>query len=101
MPIFRAPPLIAVPCMRQGRYGNDTNSKIAGGHIMADTRIQILAQGPIIIAGHADLIDDHGNTIPRQEPVALCRCGQSQAMPFCDGIEKGHMKTCARAKDIL
>ena len=68
---------------------------------MADTRIQILNQGPIIIAGHADLIDDNGKTIPRQEPLALCRCGQSKSMPFCDAIERGHMKTCSRAKDIF
>ncbi|MGI5921309.1 MAG: CDGSH iron-sulfur domain-containing protein [Syntrophomonadaceae bacterium] len=68
---------------------------------MAEARLQILNQGPIIVAGHVDLIDDHGNTIQRQEPVALCRCGKSENMPFCDGIEKGHMKTCHRAMDIL
>lgn len=68
---------------------------------MAESRLQILNQGPIIVAGHVDLIDDQGNTIPRQEPMALCRCGQSESMPFCDGIEKGHMKTCSRAKNIL
>jgi len=68
---------------------------------MSDARLQILNQGPIIVAGHVDLIDDHGNSISRQEPIALCRCGQSESMPFCDGIENGHMKTCSRARDIL
>lgn len=68
---------------------------------MAESRLQILNQGPIIVAGHVDLVDDHGNTIDRKDPTALCRCGQSDTMPFCDGIEKGHMKTCSRARDIL
>ncbi len=68
---------------------------------MSDARLQILDQGPIIVAGHVDLIDDQGNTIERRETLALCRCGLSHAMPFCDGIEKGHMKVCTRAKDIL
>lgn len=68
---------------------------------MADARLQILSQGPIIVAGHVELVDDGGNTIQRQEPMALCRCGLSESMPFCDGIEYGHMKTCVRAKDIL
>jgi CDGSH-type Zn-finger protein len=68
---------------------------------MSDTRIQILNRGPVIIAGHADLIDDDGNTINRQDPTALCRCGQSENMPFCDGISKGQMKVCKRAESIL
>lgn len=68
---------------------------------MAETRLQILNQGPIIVAGHVDLIDDRGNIIPREDPLALCRCGKSESMPFCDGIEKGHIKICSRAKDIL
>jgi CDGSH-type Zn-finger protein len=72
-----------------------------GGERMADARLQILNQGPIIVAGHVDLVDDNGNTIRRQEPVALCRCGQSESMPFCDGIDYSHMKSCSRAKDIL
>lgn len=68
---------------------------------MSDGRVQILNQGPIIVAGHIDLVDDDGNPIERQEPVALCRCGQSETMPYCDGIAKGHMKKCSRAEGIL
>lgn len=68
---------------------------------MSDGRIQILNKGPIIVAGHIDLVDDEGKTIRTQEPVALCRCGKSQSMPFCDGISEGHMKECKRAESIL
>lgn len=58
---------------------------------MPDVRVQILNKGPIIVAGHAELIDDEGNMIRREFPVALCRYGQSENMPYCDGIEKGQM----------
>ncbi|MEQ8201925.1 MAG: CDGSH iron-sulfur domain-containing protein [Syntrophomonadaceae bacterium] len=68
---------------------------------MTDARLQILDQGPIIVAGHFDLVDNQGHTIERREPLALCRCGLSQAMPFCDGIEAGHMKICKRAQEVL
>jgi hypothetical protein len=68
---------------------------------MGDARIQILNQGPIIVAGHVALVDDEGYTIEHQEPVALCRCGKSENMPYCDGISKGNMKTCSRAQGIL
>ncbi len=69
--------------------------------MLAETRIQILNKGPIIVAGHVDVVDDNGISIRRQDPVALCRCGQSNNMPFCDGISEGHMKVCKRAESIL
>ncbi len=68
---------------------------------MSDVRIQILDKGPIIVAGHAMLVDDNGQSISRPETIALCRCGQSRNMPFCDGISEGHMKICHRAENIL
>ncbi len=68
---------------------------------MAESRIQILNKGPVIVAGHVDLVDDDGRTIKRQDPTAICRCGQSETMPYCDGISKGNMKVCKRAESIL
>ncbi len=61
--------------------------------------IQILSRGPAIVAGHIHLVDDLGNTIEKDTPIALCRCGKSAAMPFCDGIAEGHMKVCSRMED--
>ncbi|KUG05443.1 hypothetical protein ASZ90_017125 [hydrocarbon metagenome] len=69
--------------------------------MVSESRVQILSKGPIIVAGHVDVVDDDGRSITRQEPMAICRCGQSQNMPFCDGISKGHMKVCTRAESIL
>ncbi|HWP97733.1 MAG TPA: CDGSH iron-sulfur domain-containing protein [Syntrophomonadaceae bacterium] len=68
---------------------------------MSEGTIQILSKGPAIVAGHIHLIDDMGNTIKSETPIALCRCGKSETMPFCDSINKGHMKTCQRAEQLL
>jgi CDGSH-type Zn-finger protein len=42
--------------------------------------------GPLLVRGDFQLIDQDGNEIdPGRETVALCRCGKSRMRPFCDG----------------
>jgi CDGSH-type Zn-finger protein len=62
-------------------------------------RIRILANGPYFVSGGVPLaeqivcVDDdgqprgwrEGRSYPVQESYALCRCGRSRQMPFCDG----------------
>ncbi|MCC7083374.1 MAG: CDGSH iron-sulfur domain-containing protein [Pirellulales bacterium] len=53
--------------------------------------IRLRPNGPLVIEGEFRLIDHEGNefTLPTHKPVvALCRCGQSQNKPFCDGTHK-------------
>lgn len=53
---------------------------------MADTKITVLDNGPLLVDGKVELKDQSGNPIPvNAETIALCRCGQSQKKPFCDG----------------
>lgn len=55
---------------------------------MADVRIQVLENGPLLVTGEIDLVDADGTPVPRpgNKPViALCRCGGSVTKPFCDG----------------
>jgi CDGSH-type Zn-finger protein len=55
---------------------------------MADVRIQVKPNGPLLIEGPIDLIGIDGQPIaidPAKKNVALCRCGRSQNKPFCDG----------------
>ena len=52
---------------------------------MSDARLQILDQGPIIVAGHVALVDNQGDTIEPRTPLALCRCGLSRTIPFWTG----------------
>jgi 3-phenylpropionate/trans-cinnamate dioxygenase ferredoxin subunit len=56
---------------------------------MADVRIRALKNGPYEVAGTVDLVDVAGAAYPGGEsPIYLCRCGQSQTKPFCDGTHK-------------
>lgn len=52
---------------------------------MADAKITVLPNGPLIVEGDAKLVDVKGNAFPSQAKIALCRCGGSAKKPFCDG----------------
>jgi CDGSH-type Zn-finger protein len=48
--------------------------------------------GPLVIKGAIRVVDHQGNEFPLpvgKDTIALCRCGQSQKKPFCDGSHKG------------
>jgi CDGSH-type Zn-finger protein len=62
----------------------------AGIRDMADVSIRTRENGPLLVTGPITLVDPDGNQfdIAGKETVALCRCGQSQNKPFCDGQHK-------------
>ena len=48
--------------------------------------IRTYPDGPILVRGDFELLDEDGRPIPAQRrTVALCRCGRSGIPPFCDG----------------
>lgn len=49
------------------------------------TDITVITNGPAIIKGKFKMADGVGNEIKSSEQIALCRCGGSKNMPFCDG----------------
>ncbi len=65
-------------------------------------RIQVMADGPYLVQGALPLqeftiiTDEQGESVqwqlsqtyPAQANYALCRCGQSNTKPFCDGSHK-------------
>jgi CDGSH-type Zn-finger protein len=52
-------------------------------------RITAYRDGPFLVRGPVELVDQDGNAIPvDRETVALCRCGKSRLRPFCDGTHK-------------
>ncbi len=58
---------------------------------MADVRIRLRDNGPLVVEGPVTIVDAEGNQfhIDANKPaIALCRCGQSQRRPFCDGTHK-------------
>lgn len=57
----------------------------------AESRVTITPypDGPLIVRGPAEIVDDHGAPIERhRRTVALCRCGVSAIKPWCDGTHK-------------
>jgi CDGSH-type Zn-finger protein len=54
---------------------------------MSDVKITVFAGGPYVVKGAIELVDGDGNVwdTAGKKSVALCRCAQSQNLPFCDG----------------
>lgn len=55
---------------------------------MSEVKIRLRDNGPFVVEGPVKLTDAEGNefTIDSSKPaIALCRCGQSEKRPFCDG----------------
>lgn len=55
---------------------------------MADVRIRPLKNGPLEVSGPVDVLDADGKPTAAEDPVYLCRCGQSANKPFCDGTHR-------------
>jgi CDGSH-type Zn-finger protein len=58
---------------------------------MAEVKIRMRPNGPFVVEGPFELVDSRGQAfaISADKPaVALCRCGDSQNKPFCDGAHK-------------
>ncbi len=56
---------------------------------MTVARVTPYRDGPYLLRGPFELIDQDGNVIAtRRATIALCRCGRSQTQPFCDGTHK-------------
>jgi len=66
---------------------------------MASTKITINNHGPIRIEGDFTIHDAEGNEygLAGRNVISLCRCGQSENKPFCDGHHKacGFESACA------
>lgn len=67
---------------------------------MNDPKIKIVKDGPYLVTGNVPLDEKiirpkgheweyrQGKTYPPMQSYALCRCGKSSTMPFCDGHHK-------------
>ncbi len=49
------------------------------------TKIQIIHNGPALLSGNFTITDINGRKLAKANNIALCRCGKSSSMPFCDG----------------
>ena len=56
---------------------------------MAQITIRPLRNGPYEVSGRPAIVDFEGAAYTVDEdPIYLCRCGQSASKPFCDGMHK-------------
>ena len=56
-------------------------------------KVTVLKNGPLRVEGEdIQLLDPQGNPygLGGRTVVSLCRCGQSQNKPFCDGSHNHH-----------
>jgi uncharacterized Fe-S cluster protein YjdI len=47
--------------------------------------INIIKDGPYKVSGECRLVNEDGDNLETGNVFALCRCGNSRKMPFCDG----------------
>jgi len=53
-------------------------------------QVKIMKNGPYVIQGSFKVYTENGQIYKTGRFTSLCRCGQSNTMPFCDGM---HRKT--------
>jgi uncharacterized Fe-S cluster protein YjdI len=53
----------------------------------ADVQITPVPNGPYFVRGAFDIVDPDGS-VRRETRVALCRCGQSKHLPYCDNTHR-------------
>lgn len=50
-----------------------------------ENEVVIDPDGPLLVQGDVELLTNDRKPIAKETRVALCRCGQSQIKPYCDG----------------
>lgn len=58
--------------------------------ISGETRIEALANGPLLIYGNLQVRDARGQEMKKSNVTAFCRCGKSGNKPYCDGSHVKH-----------
>lgn len=68
-----------------GAVGETGEVAIEGG---GELHITPVKNGPILLKGNVTIVSSSGRESWRGNKVALCRCGDSNNKPFCDGTHK-------------
>jgi CDGSH-type Zn-finger protein len=61
---------------------------IADEHTPAPVQIRLRANGPLVLQGPVRVVAEDGALIREAMSMALCRCGASRELPFCDGSHR-------------
>ncbi len=55
---------------------------------MADTKVMIMKNGPILVEGDFTIIGEDGKELKQSILTSFCRCGHSNSQPYCDGTHR-------------
>jgi len=66
------------------------------------TKITVNSNGSLKLDGDFEIMDAQGNNYGLQgrTVLGLCRCGNSNNKPFCDGSHKGQFEHESKAFDL-
>lgn len=66
------------------------------------TKITVNPNGSLKVEGDFEIVDNQGNAYGLQgrTVLGLCRCGQSNNKPFCDGSHRNGFEHTAVAFDL-
>jgi CDGSH-type Zn-finger protein len=70
---------------------------------MSDFKVIVRNNGPLRLEGDITIVDQDGKAfgLAGRTVVSLCRCGQSQSKPFCDGSHnKVGFESLCPARDL-
>ena len=70
---------------------------------MSDFKVIVRNNGPLRLEGDIAIVDQDGKAfgLAGRTVVSLCRCGQSQNKPFCDGTHnKVGFESLCPARDL-
>lgn len=70
---------------------------------MAGTKITVKNDGSVRVEGDFELVDQEGKAfgLGGRTAISLCRCGQSENKPFCDGSHKKFgFQSVIQARDL-
>lgn len=56
--------------------------------VEADTIVETMPNGPLLVYGNVTVKDSHGNLTKKNNVTAFCRCGSAGNKPYCDGSHK-------------
>ena len=56
--------------------------------VEAETIVETMANGPLLIYGNVSVKDNTGSITKKNNVTAFCRCGGSGNKPYCDGTHK-------------
>ena len=51
-------------------------------------KVRVMKNGPLVVEGSFNIINYDGENIKSADFTSLCRCGQSNSVPFCDGMHR-------------